>query len=373
MAKISGIAALFTRTCTYTCICAAANSHAEPYTPDPTTVVAEWDHNQISQFAASRQGAAGASDPQWAVQIANAYLGEAGQPGQARLYGLAEDALEPWVREESASPELLVAWARIQQHEHEFDRALAALDRVFSEEPQHISANLLAARINLVQNHPETAEKHCLRLLGHADLLTISACSMEATSYQGKLQESYDQLSRLVERQGLPDGPRAPWLSQMLADMATRLGKPQDALRWLKQPLETADVSYLAQWADVQLAVDEPKKVLDQLGPLVASAPAMDDALLLRLTQAEKQLGEAGQWQQHLSERVALREQRQDTQHASDLARYYLDIDPQPQKALHWARLNWQSAKEPSDKTLLQKAVAFAEHTKTPDTNEQGR
>lgn len=334
---------------------------AAPVTPEATDVVAQWDHDQASQLDAVRTAHRANASPETAVQLASAYLSEAGKPGQARLYGLAEALLEPWIEENNPPPGILLNWARVQQHKHNFELAMRTLERVLADQPQHISANLMAARISLVQGNPEAAKQFCLRLFGHADLLTVSACSMEAASVAGKLETSYQQLSQLVEQHGVPEDSRGPWLSHMLSDMAMRLDKPAQAAEWLRQPLAYADVSYLAEWADVQLALGAPKNVLNRLGPIVSAAPAMDDALLLRLAEAEQRAGASDRWQAHLAARVALREQRQDTQHASDLAQYYLGIDPQPEKALHWARLNWQHAREPADKALLEKATALAE------------
>lgn len=57
-----------------------------------------------------------------------------------------------------------------------------------------------------------------------------------------------------------------------------------------------------------------------------------------------------------MSKRVELRELRQDTFHASDLALYYLSIDKQTEKALYWANINWHQAKLDADKQLLSQA-----------------
>ena len=92
----------------------------------------------------------------------------------------------------------------------------------------------------------------------------------------------------------------------------------------------------------------------------------MDDALLVRLALSEKHIGkEHGEkdkhWQTQLAERVALREQRQDSLHASELAIYYLDIAPNAQKALYWAEINFSNTREYSDKKLLTRAQQFSQ------------
>lgn len=60
-----------------------------------------------------------------------------------------------------------------------------------------------------------------------------------------------------------------------------------------------------------------------------------------------------------MAERVSLREIRQDTFHASELAKYYINIQPNPDKALYWANINWQQAKMSMDQQLLKDAQAM--------------
>jgi len=348
---------------------------AAPYTPKSNDdIIAQW----AAPSNAALQSLKTASrlqpnDPATILALANSYLAQAAQPGQSRFYGLAQSALKPLTEKtisdktisdkNSTSPQLWLAWAQVQQHQHNFVVAQTALEKVFAADPSNETANLLAARIFIIQEKPLAARNTCLKLLGNADLLTITACSLEANSYlnPNDLNNSYRQLAELVKRQGLPDDERATWLIQLLADFAMRNNDPATAATWLQQRLTNASVNYLAQWADVQLALNNSQAVITQLAPIVAAAPEMDDALLVRLALSEKQIrkehGEKDKhWQTQLAERVALREQRQDNLHASELAIYYLDIAPNAQKALHWAEINFSNTREYSDKKLLARA-----------------
>jgi len=85
---------------------------------------------------------------------------------------------------------------------------------------------------------------------------------------------------------------------------------------------------------------------------------------LLRLAIAEKKLNKTGKkWQNLMAQRVTLREVRKDTFHASDLAKYYLDVQPNRDKALYWAHINWQQAKMSADEQLLIQAQAMQRDT----------
>jgi hypothetical protein len=348
---------------------------AAPYTPQSNDdIIAQW----AAPSNAALQSLKTASrlqpnDHATILALVNSYLAQAAQPGRSRFYGLAQAALKPLIEKtisdktvsdkNSGDPQLWLVWAQVQQHQHNFVVAQTALEKVFAADPSNETANLLAARIFIIQEKPLAARNSCLKLLGRADLLTITACSLEANSYlhPNDLNNSYQQLAELIQHQGLPNDERATWLIQLLADLALRNNDPATAATWLQQRLSNASVNYLAQWADVQLALGNSQAVMTQLAPIVTAAPEMDDALLVRLSLSEKNIGiknteEGKYWQTQVAERIALREQRQDSLHASELAIYYLDIAPNAQKALHWAEINFTNTREYSDKKLLARA-----------------
>ena len=337
---------------------------AKPYTPaHGDTLLVDWGE-AITTVADQADNLSTAE----LLEHTELLLAKARVPGQAQSYQLAEQLL---LTRLSRLPEnyreatkFWLLYARIQQHRHDFEAALGSLHQALQHDPANVSAQLLTARVQLVLARPQQAQPHCLALLGHAPLLTTSACALEVSSHEGKLQESYRQLNRLVEREGLPNDERGLWLTQLLADMAVRLEDFSAAEAWLDLRADVRDVSYLAQWADVKLALDKPRVVLKKLAPLVENAPAMDDALLLPLAIAEKQTADT-HWQKLMTERVVLREARGDQEHAAQMARFYLDVKPSPARALHWAQSNARTAKEPADQQLLTRAMLAEKRTST--------
>jgi len=329
---------------------------------DPDTVIAQWpvDSKRIAIRSQSPV------DETVALNEANQYLREANRPGQSRFYGLAQASLQPSITKGTANSDVWLAWAQIQQHQHMFADSLVALEKVFQRDPHNITANLLAARIYLIQGNQQQARIACAHLLGHSDLLTASACLLEITSQAPeKLRESYQQLQHIAAREGLAGDERASWIAQLLADMAMRLGDYKAAVQWLTPQLNNASVNLLAQWAQAQLAQGNYQEVITYLSPILSNAPEQDDALLLSLALAEKSLSNNPlnahhkHWQTQLAERVALREQRQDKQHANELARFYMEVDTQPEKALYWAQVHYENSHEASDRQLLERAQAL--------------
>ena len=149
-----------------------------------------------------------------------------------------------------------------------------------------------------------------------------------------------------------------------MADLAQRQQLTQQANEHLTgYPLTEMPVSYLALWADIQLSEQQNDSVLNKLGPIVLSSDSFDDALLLRLALAEQNINISGNststiWKNRLKQRIDIRLKRNDTAHAADIARYYLDIKPDQSKALYWAKINWQQAKLHADKRILERAKA---------------
>lgn len=337
---------------------------AEAYTPtDSQQIVAQWTiATSTSLKDLQTQQRLQPQDVASVVQLANQYLAQAAQPGQSRLYGVAEALLKPLIEKNTQDFSVLLAWAQVQQHQHRFGVAQDVLQKILAQQPDNLTANLLAARLQLIQGDAIAAQAICLRLLGHADLLTLSACTLEARSTLGakELGDSYVQLQEIVNSQGLPDDERQVWIMQILADMAQRLDKPQAAIDYLNTLTSSNSLSVWVQWADAQLALKSYQRVMDQLTPLVNTNTAADDALLVRLAIAEKNLVSATRWQDQVRQRMTLRELRDDQAHAADLAIYYLDVAPDAQKAVHWAERNWQQAREASDKQLLLRAQQAA-------------
>ncbi|AZG73921.1 tetratricopeptide repeat protein [Shewanella livingstonensis] len=335
------------------CLWFMGNSVAAPYTPKETSeVVATWK-------------VFNATDQQMSLDDISDFIEQGQYPGEADYrYGRAKAWLQAKMANTSPNAQTYYLYARVLQHQHQFDRAIKALERSIELKPTAINSWLLKANIHLVQGDIVGARQACLTLMGKADILLISTCALEVTSQNGKLVESYKELARLYELYQPSDEPEKSWIVQILADMALKQGLAEQALDYLNQAgMGNAPVSLLALWSDVQLSLNQHQQVYDKLSKVVSQNAIQDDALLLRLAIAEKQLGNTVKWQWAFAQRVKLREQRQDSLHASDLANYYLKVDIQPKKALYWAKINWQVARQANDRILLEQAKELFKKT----------
>lgn len=341
---------------------------AKPITPqNPQTVVASWDiddnDNNINMSLPERLGKVA-----WHIE-------QSQYPGQAnKHYGRARALLKPFMSNGSIQNidettntdqkvQLLYLWARVLQHQHQFASAEHILNQAQRiDEQDNSNVTLLKASVQLAQGQFSKAKTTCAQLLGQAQLITVAACTLEATAQLEQLTESYQQMTALLTSQpAFADNSLNNWLLQIAADMALHLNEPDEAQKWLAKgladnhSLNTKPLSFIVLWADVQLALGEHLEVLRQLGSIVETAGFKDDALLSRLAIAETHTAQT-RWQPLFKQRVDLRIARNDVYHAADLARYYIYVHPNTGEALYWAELNWQQAKLRDDKMLLEKA-----------------
>lgn len=328
---------------------------AAPYVPkSDQTVLLKIDPKQRmlqQQFASPTQ------DEATALKQVESLLNEANQPGNSSYYQIAQNILSPHVNTTN-NTELMYFWALIKQHQHQFKEALNQLEKIFLINKHHVAARLMASRIHLIQRQTKQAQYHCKQLLGHTDIITANICLLETNSYGDDLAQSYQKLQVLTVRNTPPKSHQL-WLTLMLADMAERQNKLDDALMWLNKYPDLSNVSFLTAWADLQLKRQQPKQVLQQLQKVVANQAIISDALILRLALAEKALNSdepTRPWLLAMQQRIKLRTLRQDQSHANEVAKYYLYLNPNPKQALHWARINWQQSKEFHDEEILQAA-----------------
>lgn len=291
-------------------------------------------------------------DDKQRLQLAQLYLSGARRPGFDDWFHQAEQLLNQVSDDSRQSLSYLLLQADIQQQQHQFTAALQTLSRVLAQQPQHIQASLTTARVHLALHQPDSAQQACGRLW-QQDLFLFSVCSYEVAGRRGNWQQSYAALQQLWQRQQSLPVELDIWLRGILAEQAEQLGLIATAKQWLTPLLAQAPTSLWLKWADLSLALGQGEQVYQQLNAL-ASDNALADSLLLRLARAERQLAKVPVFTEQLHQRMQLRLLRGDTEHAADLVHYFLHVSPDAASALHWAELNYQTAKEPDDEYLLQ-------------------
>jgi len=302
-------------------------------------------------------------DPSLAAQVALGYLQLDQMEPDPRNFDTANAALAPWRDDPRAPLDVLFVRARIRQHRHEFDSALADLDRLLARQPRNAQAWFTKAIILQARGRPDEALRSCAPLWRLAGQLSAAACTSSAASLAGRADASYRVLAESLARSvAAPDSQRQ-WALTTLAEIAVRMGRHPDAERHFRASLEITPnhVYTLGAYADF---------LLDQHRAGEARALLQDrtdpDALLLRFALAEQALGtpqradRVAELIAELRTRFDAHRARGDHAHLGPEARFELHLLAHPARALDLAQQNWTSQREPRDARILLEASLAA-------------
>lgn len=346
----------------------SAIAHAAPFTPASDAEVVERlplasDPSARRVESLRRQLAARPDDAALRVEVARRYFDLAMAQGDPRLVGYASAALAPLAPGAPGNAGYWLALGLIQQYSHEFDKALASLAKAAQLDPTSPEPLAWRSAIFMVQARYPEALAECEKLKPVADALLATGCSAYVRATSGQLQAAYDELARALKAApGAPDG-LVLWAATRLAEMAIRLQRPDLAERHFKAALATGvtDQFLLGAYADFLLHAKRPSEVLKLLEGWERS-----DILLLRLALAGKaaQDARAADWAAQLRDRFADATRRGDRLHEQEAARFELELENQPGKALKLAADNYQKQKEPRDAEVLMRAALAAKEPK---------
>ena len=283
------------------------------------------------------------------LNLIEAYLKQAVQPGNSRFYGYVEALIEPLLQAinqsakfqnaskpatkntmikggnnaqktdainqtnsaviqlteltEKQKQRTILAQANVLQQQHQFEQAHHWLNTISKQQSGYPQAQLTKARLQQIQGDPNQAEQICRGLIGTADLLISQLCLLDARSdalfyqqvssakpteqWQQKHSVIYQQLLRLKNQY-----PSAPvtitrWLHRLLGNNALHQNLIPKAQQWFAFELNKAPVSQLLQWADSQFLANKPLKVYQHISQLADNKNTLEDSLLVRLARAE--------------------------------------------------------------------------------------
>lgn len=339
-------------------------AHAAPYTPASDAEVVERLPGRASDPAIRRvdslrkQLAARPQDIPLRLEIARRYFDLAMAQGDPRYVGYASSALAPLAQSAAGHAEYWLLRGLIEQYSHQFDAALASLAKSAALDKRSPEPLSWRAAIFMVQAQYPAAQAECDRLTPLADALLGAGCSAYVRAATGQLKPAFETLAGSVRSaQTSPD--MLLWLYTRLAEMAIRLQRHELAEDYFKKALQLGitDQFLLGAYADFLLARQRPAEVLTLLAGWERS-----DILLLRLALAGSAAKDprASDWAAQLRERFEAAALRNDRLHEQEAARFELDINQQPGKALDLASRNYQDQKEPRDAEILMRAALAA-------------
>ena len=359
---IPAFAALF-------CLLTSLATQAAPFTPANDSDVVErlplsaTDPSARRLQSLRKQLEAKPDDVALRIEIARRYFDLSMAQGDPRYVGYASAALTPLDKAAPASNAALTAsyWqikGTLQQYSHNFDGALASLDKASLADPKSPDAMAWRAAIHMVQANYAKAQAECDALKPLTTPLFAAGCTQYVRASTGELQSAFDTLNAAVKAEPTASPELMLWELTRLAEMAIRLKRFDEADAYFQRALKlgVTDQFLLGAYADFLLLQKKPEAVITLLADWERS-----DILLLRLALAGKAAKhkKAADWASSLRDRFVEAAKRGDRLHEQEAARFELDIENNPKKALALAANNYKLQKEARDaEVLLRTALA---------------
>ena len=344
--------------------CATLAATAAPFTPASDAEVVERlpgrsDPALRSVDSLRKQLAARPDDKALRLEIARRYFDLAMAQGDPRYVGYASAALAPLEKAAATDAGYWLLRGLVQQYSHDFDGALASLRKSSGLDPQAADPVAWRAAIHMVQAKYDDALGECTRLVPLADPLLARGCTAYVRATNGQLVSAYGDLATAVDGTATLAPELTVWLQTRLGEMAARLQRPAEAEAHFRKALAPGltDQFLLGAYADFLIAEKRPAEAIGLLADWERS-----DILLLRLALAGRAAGDAraAGWAGQLRDRFADAGRRGDRLHEQEAARFLLDIEGQPARALEMAQRNYASQKEPRDAQVLLRAALAA-------------
>lgn len=342
-------------------------TRAAPYTPASDAEVVERLPGRASDPATRRveslrkQLAARPDDAGLRIDIARRYFDMAMAQGDPRYAGYATGALAPLLKATPNEPAIAAAYFQvrgmIEQFTHAFEPALASLAKASALDPTSAEPLLWRSAIFMVQAQYAQAAAECAKLAPLAEpLVGIGCTAYTESSHNGGLGAAFATLAEAVKVHASSAPELLLWQYTRLAEMAWRLDRFDVAESYYKSALKLGitDQFLLGSYADFLLVQKRPQEVLVLLAEWERS-----DILLLRLALAAKQSNNAraANFATQLRSRFVEAARRGDRLHEQEAARFELDIEQNPKKALQLASANYSVQKEPRDAEILMRAA----------------
>jgi len=349
--------------CGVTCIAATA----QPRTPATDSEVLERVPARANDPAARALAALRSAwrrdpaDAEVALALARHCLGRFSTDGDPRHLGCAQAALGHWWNQPDAPPTVRTLRAVVLQFSHRFEAALADLDAVLRAEPLSHEAWLWRAAILMVQARHAEARQACEQVATLTTPLSALGCRAQVDAVTGSAEAAAKALREglaMHGRQGETSAAERVWVLTRLAETEERRGEAQAAEAAYREALAIGadDFYLLAAYADFLLDHDRPADVKT----LLAGRERVD-VLLLRLAIAAHRLREpsAAPYRRELAARFDAARRLGDALHEKEEARFLLELQGDPQRAVELARRNFAVQREPADaRVLLEAALA---------------
>jgi tetratricopeptide (TPR) repeat protein len=342
----------------------SADDHGQPYVPSSNAVVLEHlpstSDPRVRQFEVlKRKLATKPGDVNSAIALANAYLDYGRDTGDARYLGRAQAVILPWTLKRPVSNDALVVQATILQSRHQFAESRQILQAVLQRDRNNLQAWLTLASVALVQGDMDEGHRDCAHLIDGAGALVVVGCIGSWSAVTGNAQNTLHSIEAVMKTEQNDSPALQSWAHGLMADAAKYLGQTERADAEYKQALQLApgDNFLIATYGDFLLDHGRAREVLE-----LTRGYSQSDTSFLRqvLAEAALKLPVANADIQAMASRFRDLEQRGDSAlYGREEARFALELQHDPVRALKLAQANWTIQHAPEDiRIYLEAALA---------------
>ncbi len=338
---------------------------AAPYTPVSDAEIVERLPGRASDPAIKRveslrkQLAARPDDKALRVEIGRRYFDMAMAQGDPRYVGYASATIAPMAQSGADNAGYWLTRGLIEQFSHDFPAALASLAKSSQLDPASAEPILWRAAIFMVEARYADAMAECDKLTNLTDSAFQVGCRTYAQASTGQLEAAFLTLSTAAKATSKEAPELLLWHYTRLAEMASRLQRPEVAEAYFRAALKLGitDQFLLGAYADFLLLHQRSAETIKLLADWERS-----DVLLLRLVLAGRATNDrrADNWAAQLRDRFQAAALRGDRLHEQEAARFELDVERSPAKALALASRNYAVQKEPRDAEILMRSALAA-------------
>lgn len=340
----------------------AAQATAEPRIPksDSEVLGKVPPHSVARQAMVLGTAVAEVSSPKETALAVRQLIDQSRTESNPRWLGRAQAILNQQPQAQPLPTELRLLRGIIRQSLHDFPGALEDLQAVLREDPVNAEAWLNLSSVHLVRGNFDEARQAALHFAPLSGKLAAAVAACAIGSVNGQLTECYHHLEKALTDPGpAPPAVRA-WALTLMAEMATRLGKPDAAEKWFLSALAVnpTDSYLVGAYADFLLE----EKRLQEADNFLAKQRDSDSVLLRRTitaTRLDARSEPSRQLRNRMEARFLASRNRGELIHHREEARFALEVAGAPERALELAVENWAIQKEPADiKILLESAMA---------------
>jgi hypothetical protein len=322
-------------------------------------VIARVAPRDPDELRARRALAASPDRVELAVELARRDILRARTLSDPRYLGRAQATLAQWWALPAPPPDVMLLRATIEQSLHAFVAARADLDALIAARPDDVQAQLTRAVVATVMGDYPAARASCTAVMRRASSLVAAACRAPLDGIAGHAEPAYRMLAAELQAARGDDPAIASWALTVLAELAIQRGEMTAAGTHLQQVLAFDGEDHYARGllADVLLAQDRA----GDASALLAGREQIDGLLVRRAIAEHRARGsEATELADRMRTRIAAARERGDRVHLREEARFALDVEAAPSRALQLAREDWAVQHELADARLLAEVALAA-------------